>query len=133
MEPKKIPLKFPYKMALSNMPAHRFMLTMGHMFIAFNALLYFVGIFPAAGIFLALIFFSISSLKKNIFSEGTVRFSFRRLILAVIMIMVIYLINIETGKPLYNLWVVLLFIQLPLSLNDAYNIYHGKIGITMLK
>ena len=103
------------------------------MFIAFNGLALFLDVLPIPGIFIALILFSIASFKKNIFSEETVRFSFRRLILAVILIMILYLISVETGKSAHNLWLVLLFIQLPLSLNDAYHIYHGKIGVTVFK
>jgi hypothetical protein len=130
---KRVRLGFPYKAALSRNPWYNFMLTMGHMFIGLNSTTFFLGTIPIVGILMALALFSIVSSRKNIFYEDVVRFSFRRLILAFILIAIVYLLSMGVGIPIQKLWVMLIFIQLPLSLNDAYHVYHGKIGVTVFK
>ena len=127
----KVKIQFPYKMALNISKSQRFLLTTGHIFIALNGFSFIAGVFPIIGIMFALVFFFIASLQKDVFTSETIKFSFRRLILAVLLILVAFTIAAEQEKNIQDLWLVLIFIQLPLSINDAYHVYNGKKGLTV--
>lgn len=129
---QKVQLTFPYKMTLFSKPSQRGLIVLGHVFLSMNAFAFLVNSPPLPGIFLALICFSIASLRKDVFSAETITFSFRRLVLALVLVVGLYFISTRIGREINTLWMLLLFTQTPLSINDALHIYRGKMGMTML-
>jgi hypothetical protein len=134
MTKHKLPLRFPTKLTMGELPKHRrALIAGGHLALAINPLTIFTGGLPLAGTLAAVALFVTARMHNDGLEIDAIKQGFGRVGIS-ISLLFMCILSIQTADWLIwpaQAWVAMALVQTPLGLYDAWSIWQGRLGLTV--